>query len=49
MDRCYRATTADPPPPGLHPVPAEIEERVGRHRLAALGIRRDHLTATQEA
>jgi adenosylhomocysteinase len=43
------ATAADPLPPGLHPVPAEIEERVARHKLAALGIRCDHLTAAQEA
>src|SRR5215211_3506798 len=43
------ATAADPLPPGLHPVPAEIEERVARHKLAALGIRCDHLTAAQKA
>jgi adenosylhomocysteinase len=43
------ATAADPLPPGLHPVPAEIEERVAHHKLTALGIRCDHLTATQEA
>jgi adenosylhomocysteinase len=35
--------------PGVHPVPAAIEERVARHKLAALGVRCDDLTAGQEA
>jgi len=35
--------------PGVHPVPAGIEERVARHKLAALGVRCDDLTAEQEA
>jgi len=30
-------------------VPAGIEERVARHKLAALGVRCDDLTAEQEA
>ena len=34
--------------PGVHPVPAGIEERVARHKLAALGVRCDALTAAQE-
>jgi adenosylhomocysteinase len=33
--------------PGVHPVPAEIEQRVARHKLAALGVRCDDLTAAQ--
>jgi adenosylhomocysteinase len=35
--------------PGVHPVPAAIEQRVARHKLAALGVRCDDLTAEQEA
>jgi adenosylhomocysteinase len=42
------ATAADPLPPGVHPVPAAVEERVARHKLAALGVRCDALTAPQE-
>ena len=42
------ATAADPLGPGVHPVPAEVEERVARHKLAALGVRCDNLTAAQE-
>jgi S-adenosylhomocysteine hydrolase len=34
--------------PGVHPVPAAIEGRVARHKLAALGVRCDDLTAAQE-
>ena len=34
--------------PGVHPVPAEIEQRVARHKLAALGVRCDDLTAAQQ-
>jgi adenosylhomocysteinase len=34
--------------PGVHAVPAEIEQRVARHKLAALGVRCDDLTAEQE-
>jgi adenosylhomocysteinase len=43
------ATAAEPLPPGLHPVPADIEQRVARQKLAALGVRCDTLTAAQEA
>jgi adenosylhomocysteinase len=35
--------------PGVHPVPTAIEGRVARHKLAALGVRCDDLTAEQEA
>jgi adenosylhomocysteinase len=42
------ATAADPLPPGVHPVPAAVEERVARLKLAALGVRCDHLTPAQE-
>jgi adenosylhomocysteinase len=42
------ATATDPLPPGVHPVPAEVEERVARHKLAALGVRCDDLTPAQE-
>jgi adenosylhomocysteinase len=34
--------------PGVHPVPAGIEERVARHKLAALGVRCDDLTEAQQ-
>ena len=44
-----RLATTDPLPPGLHPVPADIEQRVARHKLGALGVRCDHLTAAQAA
>ena len=43
------ATAAEPLPPGVHPVPAGISERVARHKLAALGVRCDQLTAAQAA
>ena len=42
------AAAAEPLAPGVHPVPAATEERVARHKLAALGVRCDALTATQE-
>ena len=42
------ALATEPLPSGVHPVPAAVEERVARHRLAALGVRCDHLTAEQE-
>ncbi len=42
------ASAAEPLPAGVHPVPAAVEERVARHKLAALGVRCDDLTATQE-
>jgi adenosylhomocysteinase len=35
--------------PGVHPVPAAVDDRVARHKLAAIGVRCDHLTADQEA
>jgi adenosylhomocysteinase len=41
------ATAAEPLAPGLHPVPAEVSERVARLKLAALGVRCDELTAAQ--
>jgi adenosylhomocysteinase len=42
------ATAADPLPAGVHPVPAAVEERVARHKLAAIGVRCDDLTTAQE-
>ena len=42
------ATAADPLPAGVHPVPAAVDERVARHKLAAIGVRRDDLTAAQK-
>ena len=42
------AGAAEPLPAGVHPVPAAVEERVARHKLAALGVRCDDLTAAQE-
>jgi adenosylhomocysteinase len=42
------ATAAEPLPPGVHPVPAAVDELVARHKLAALGVRCDELTADQE-
>jgi adenosylhomocysteinase len=42
------ATAPDRLPAGVHPVPAAVEERVARHKLAALGVRCDDLTAAQE-
>jgi adenosylhomocysteinase len=42
------ATAADPLPAGVHPVPAAVDERVARHKLAAIGVRCDDLTAAQE-
>ena len=33
--------------PGVHEVPAAIDEEVARTKLAALGVRLDLLTATQ--
>ena len=43
-----RLATADPLPPGVHPVPAAVEERVARLKLTALGVRCDDLTPAQE-
>jgi S-adenosylhomocysteine hydrolase len=43
------ALTTEPLPPGVHPVPAAVDERVARHKLAAIGVRCDDLTAAQEA
>jgi adenosylhomocysteinase len=42
------ASPADPLPPGVHPVPAAVEERVARLKLAALGVRCDDLSPAQE-
>jgi adenosylhomocysteinase len=36
-------------PAGLHALPAALEQRVARLKLAALGVRHDTLTAAQEA
>jgi adenosylhomocysteinase len=36
-------------PPGVHPVPAEIDEAVARNKLAALGLAIDRLTPEQQA
>ena len=33
--------------PGVHAVPAAIDDRVARHKLRALGVRWDELTAAQ--
>jgi adenosylhomocysteinase len=35
--------------PGVHPLPAEIDEAVARDKLAALGLRIDRLTPEQQA
>jgi adenosylhomocysteinase len=43
-----RLATGDRLAPGVHPVPAAVDERVARHKLAALGVRCDDLTAEQE-
>jgi adenosylhomocysteinase len=42
-----RLATGEPLAPGVHPVPAATDERVARHKLAALGVRCDDLTAAQ--
>jgi adenosylhomocysteinase len=34
--------------PGVHPVPATVDERVARHKLAALGVGCDQLTSAQQ-
>jgi adenosylhomocysteinase len=39
--------TGGPLAPGVHPVPAAVDERVARLKLAALGVRCDDLTAAQ--
>ncbi len=44
---CHLAATADDLEPGLHAVPAAIEERVARAKIAALGIRHDTLDEAQ--
>jgi len=43
-----RLATGEPLRPGVHPVPAAVEERVARLKLAALGVRCDDLSAAQE-
>jgi adenosylhomocysteinase len=45
----YLAGPGQALPAGLHALPAVIEQRVARLKLAALGIRHDTLTAAQEA
>src|SRR5262249_47688927 len=35
--------------PKVHPVPAEVEEFVARHKLASMGISIDTLTAAQRS
>jgi S-adenosylhomocysteine hydrolase len=42
------ATAPELLPPGVHPVPAAVSERVARHKLAAIGVRCDDLTAAQK-
>jgi adenosylhomocysteinase len=42
------ATAPEPLPAGVHPVPAAVSERVARHKLAAIGVRCDDLTAAQQ-
>jgi adenosylhomocysteinase len=39
--------TGRPLPPGVHPVPAAISDRVARHKLRALGVRWEELTERQ--
>ena len=34
--------------PAVHPVPAEVEEYVARHKLASMGIAIDELTTSQK-
>jgi adenosylhomocysteinase len=34
-------------PPGVHPVPRDIEDRVAREKLRAMGVRPDDLTSAQ--
>jgi adenosylhomocysteinase len=41
-------TAGDRLPAGVHPVPAAVDDRVARHKLAALGVRCDRLTAEQQ-
>lgn len=36
-------------PPGVHPLPVEIDEEIARMKLEALGLRIDRLTPAQEA
>jgi adenosylhomocysteinase len=43
------AVSAEPPPPGVHPVPADIDAEAARLVLAALGARLDTLTEAQQA
>jgi adenosylhomocysteinase len=42
------ATAPEALPAGVHPVPAAVSERVARHKLAAIGVRCDDLTAAQQ-
>ncbi len=44
----HLARSAHTLPPGVHPVPREIDEEVGRLKLRAMGIKIDTLTAEQE-
>jgi adenosylhomocysteinase len=39
--------TGRPLPPGVHPVPPSISDRVARHKLRALGVRWEELTGRQ--
>jgi len=34
---------------GVHDLPRDLDQRVARMRLAALGLATDHLSASQEA
>lgn len=43
----YFARLETPMPPGVHPVPREIDRRVAQLRLEAINVRHDTLTAAQ--
>ena len=45
---CAEHLAAGGQPPGVHPVPAEIDREVGRLKLAALGVQIDEPTPEQE-
>jgi adenosylhomocysteinase len=45
----YLVTEGRDLPPGVHPVPRAIDERVARAKLHALGVRPDELTGAQLA
>lgn len=49
VEHLARRAQGDPLPAGLHPVPPEVDERIARLKLAALGIGIDALTSDQVA